>query len=239
MSVTKKIRATLLDLLFPPTCPLCRGAALSPHTLCHTCYDALPESPQAYCLRCGGDLSTPQLGCGRCLGDPNASDRAYFPFTYRDGIANLIIGYKFADYSEWSRLLADLCWSRLEEELRWEEPDLILPIPLHYRRLLARRYNQSALLAGVLAKKLNRPLVTNGLKRIKMTQPQTYLSAQSRRENVQDAFLADPDRIAGRSLLLIDDVFTTGATMASAVAELRRRGAKRVAVLCVARTVNN
>jgi ComF family protein len=179
------------------------------------------------------------MGCGRCVGNNSRPDRAYFPFPYQGEISKLLISYKFSDRSEWSRLLVSLCWSRLESELLWEEPELILPIPLHYRRLLARRYNQSALLAGGLAKKLNRPLVTNGLKRIRMTKPQTRLSLKGRRENVKDAFFANRDVVSGRSVLLVDDVFTTGATMASAVAELHRAGVKRVAMLCVARTVEN
>ena len=125
----------------------------------------------------------------------------------------------------------------MSSELLWEEPDFVLPIPLHPRRFLARRYNQSALLAMELAKKINRPMVTNGLIRIKMTKPQTKLSLQGRRENVLGAFLANQNVLSGRSVLLVDDVFTTGATMMSAVKELRRAGVKRVAVFCVARTV--
>jgi ComF family protein len=234
-----KIGGFLNSAIFPPTCPLCNGAAPCHHTLCPSCFAALPGPPEAYCLRCGGDSSQAELGCGRCLGKNGYPDQVYFPFSYQAGISKLLIGYKFADRSEWSPLLARLCWSRLEGELRWEEPEFILPIPLHFRRLLLRRYNQSALLAGELAKKLNCPMVTNGLKRIKITQPQTRLSPRRRWENVQDAFLADRKVVSGRSFLLVDDVFTTGATMASAVVELRRAGARRVSVLCVARTVDN
>jgi ComF family protein len=238
-AVTKKIGPVFLDSLFPSSCPLCRGGVKAPHTLCYDCFTILPDPPDAYCLRCGGDTPRAELGCGNCLGNDDYPDRVYFPFTYQQGIAKLLVGYKFADYSEWSRLISDLCWLRLESDLRWEESELLLPIPLHPQRFLARRYNQSALLAGELAKKLNRPLVTNGLKRIRMTMPQTHLTRKGRVANVQGAFWADNALVAGRSILLVDDVFTTGATMASAVSELRKAGAKRVCVLCVAKTVEN
>ncbi|MBF0455238.1 MAG: ComF family protein [Magnetococcales bacterium] len=236
IQTTKKWGVGLLDFLFPPLCPLCSLAAPHPHQLCEPCQKALPAPPENYCLRCGVETPRPELGCGSCLPWVGRPDRIYFPFVYQGGIAKLLIGFKFSDRSEWSTLLVELCWLRLEAELRWEEPELILPIPLHPRRLIARRYNQSALLAAGVAKKLNRPLVTNGLKRIKITLPQTRLSAQRRRENVQGAFWACRGRLAGRSVLLIDDVFTTGATMASAVAALRRAGVRRVALLCFART---
>ncbi|MBF0194408.1 MAG: ComF family protein [Magnetococcales bacterium] len=237
--IKERVGTVFLDSLFPPSCPLCKSATKAAHTLCYDCLKDLPNPPDAYCLRCGGDTQKVELGCGKCLGESDYPDRVYFSFTYQEGIAKLLVGYKFADYSEWSRLISEMCWLRLEGDLRWEEPDILLPIPLHPRRFLARRYNQSALIAGEIAKKLKRPLVTNALKRIKMTKPQTHLSKKGRVANVQGAFVADSSIITGRSILLVDDVFTTGATMVSAVSELRRAGAKRVSVLCVARTIKN
>ncbi|MBF0447397.1 MAG: ComF family protein [Magnetococcales bacterium] len=237
MSFLKAGGGRLLDFLFPPTCPLCRTDVSKPFDLCESCFEQLPPAPDRYCLCCGGDAAGPELGCGRCMGFNGFSDRAYFPFIYQGLVADLLVSYKFSDRSEFSRVLGRLCWHRLASELSWEEPDLILPIPLHPRRLLSRRYNQSALFAAELAEKLNRPLVTNGLKRIKMTTPQTRLSRQSRLENVQGAFWADPKRIAGQSVLVVDDVYTTGATMAAAVQTLHRVGARRIVILCFARSV--
>lgn len=233
----KKAVTKILDILLPSSCPLCRNFVAMPHTLCSSCFADLPLAPASCCLRCGGNTAQVEVGCGGCLGDDNFPDRVYFPFLYHGGIARLVVGYKFADRSQWAPLLVELSWSRMSSELLWEEPDFVLPIPLHPRRFLARRYNQSALLAMELAKKINRPMVTNGLIRIKMTKPQTKLSLQGRRENVLGAFLANQNVLSGRSVLLVDDVFTTGATMMSAVKELRRAGVKRVAVFCVARTV--
>lgn len=228
-------RDAVLDLFFPSFCPLCRRSVQHPHSLCSPCLAALPDFPDNYCLRCGGDTEIPQWHCRTCTDRLDCPDRVYFPFVYEEGIRKLIVGYKFYDRSQWSTLLARLCWHRMAAELIWEEPDMVVPIPLHFWRFLARRYNQSALLGKALAEKMDRPLVTNGLKRIKMTQPQSRLSSQGRRSNVRGAFRADEKKFVGRSLLLVDDVFTTGATVSAAITELRRVGAKRVAVLCVAR----
>ncbi|MBF0260503.1 MAG: ComF family protein [Magnetococcales bacterium] len=187
-------------------------------------------------MRCGAHTTRPEPGCGACLNNPHAPDAAYFGFPYHGRVAELILGFKFADRPERSRLLVELCWERLHQALYWEDPDLVIPMPLHVRRLLWRRYNQSALLAGEVSARLGKPLVTDLLIRHKRTRPQTRLNARARRLNVQGAFSVNrPERLHGRSVLLVDDVFTTGATMQAAVATLKRAGAGRVSGLCLAR----
>ncbi len=231
----KSTRTRLLNAFFPPACPLCRRSTPLPHQLCHRCSPTLPGEPENHCLRCGHQTAGPQQGCGSCLGNRHRADAAYFAYRYEAAIQELIIGFKFGDHSEWAPLLGRLCRDRLEVSLKWESPDVVLPIPLHFFRLIHRRYNQSALLAREVAHFLDRPLVTNGLKRIKMTAPQTRLDLPSRRKNVRGAFRAIRQRVAGRSLLLVDDVYTTGSTMTAAVETLKRAGAERVALLCLAR----
>ena len=230
-----RLLPALLNALFPPACPLCRHPLAQPHRLCAACHSRLPGAPENLCLRCGSHTAAPQQGCGACLDRPHSADAAYFAFRYEQGMRDLILGFKFGDQGHWGTLLGQLCRERLEGTLHWESPDLVLPIPLHFSRLFRRHYNQSALLAGEVARFLERPLVTNGLKRIKMTAPQTRLGSQARRANVRGAFRADPERVRGRALLLVDDVYTTGSTMEAAVTCLKRAGAGRVALLCLAR----
>ena len=227
----------LLDALFTPTCLLCKKTIEKPHNLCPKCLKMLPKQPENHCLRCGTWTVGVQTGCGHCLKNLDmVADATYFAYRYEGHMTNLIKGLKFTDHSEWSTLLGTLFWQRLQTDLNWESPDILIPIPLHPRRLIARRYNQSALLALVLAKFLHRPLVTNGLKRIKMTQSQTHLNAHKRMENVRGAFRAQGKHIQGRSILLVDDVFTTGATTRAAVQTLKKAGAGRVVVACLAST---
>lgn len=233
--VCLRVISWLLNGLFAPACPICQTATEQPHQLCQDCLGTLPQRPENHCVRCGTWTLNSQTGCLRCVQDGvKAADAAYFAFRYQGHLAALIRGMKFSDHSEWGTLLGRLFWHRLQAELTWESPDIIIPIPLHPRRLIARRYNQSALLAGMLARFLDRPLVTNGLKRVKMTRSQARLNARKRDENVRGAFRAHEKRVADRAILLVDDVFTTGATTRAAVWALKRAGAGRVVVVCLA-----
>ncbi|MBF0109851.1 MAG: ComF family protein [Magnetococcales bacterium] len=225
----------VLDLLFPKFCPVCGTHVTHPRWFCRDCFRSLPPMPEQHCLRCGGTTSEPVWGCGLCLHEGDLPDRVYFPFCYLDSVAEIIVGFKFFDHTEWASGLADLAMERVGIDLMWEDVALVVPVPLHPSRLLWRGYNQSALLAGVMARRLDRPLVTHGLHRIRRTRPQVRLRQDERRSNVQDAFLARRDVIGNRSVLLVDDVFTTGSTVWAATRALKKGGATRVVVCCLAR----
>ena len=133
------------------------------------------------------------------------------------------------------RPLADLM---VEAWLRWETAiDLIIPIPLHHERQKVRGYNQSELLAHHLSQKISLPMYANALKRIRHTKPQVGLSAVERSTNVQAAFAAKTEYVAGKRVLLVDDVCTTGATLAAAADTLLMNGAESVSAYCLARVV--
>lgn len=120
----------------------------------------------------------------------------------------------------------------------WESPpELILPVPLHPQRRKKRGFNQSELLATYLSQGLNFEVNSSCLIRVKNTIPQVGLSPEKRRENVKDAFKSDPEFVFGKKILLIDDVFTTGATMLAAADALIAAGAASVSAYCLARTV--
>jgi ComF family protein len=124
------------------------------------------------------------------------------------------------------------CWPQ------WAHtPEIIIPVPLHPRRQRIRGFNQSMLLAQQLAPEIGIELNSQALERVRHTRPQVDLTPQRRLENVQDAFSADSHAIKGKSILLLDDVFTTGATMNSAASALLKAGASHVSAYCLARTV--
>ncbi|MEO5378518.1 MAG: ComF family protein [Magnetococcus sp. DMHC-6] len=219
--------------MFPPQCPLCLRSIFRSGWLCAECLDQLPLRPVRNCVRCGQETSERLFVCGRCLGNPYSPDAFYGAYFYEGSIRKLIIGLKFSDHTEWAALLVRLGWRNLAVDLLWESSEMVIPMPLHVTRLLKRRFNQSALLAAEFARRLHLPLVTNGLKRTKWTKPQTQLTLVHRHNNVAGAFWADRDIVCGRAILLVDDVTTTGATMASAVKTLKKAGATRVAVVCL------
>ncbi|WP_130471731.1 ComF family protein [Candidatus Magnetaquicoccus inordinatus] len=224
----------LMDGMFPVTCLHCGQEMEELDQLCAACMRQLPKQPDRYCMRCGQRTAGVINGCGHCIRNLGRyADATYFAYSYAPPISDWIIGLKFADHTEWAKSLSWLLWQRLQRELLWESVAMVLPVPLHPWRLLRRGYNQSALLAGGVAAALGVPLRTGVLQRIKRTKPQTSLNAWERAENVKDAFRADRE-VSGQDLLLIDDVFTTGATVHSAVRALKLAGARRVVVACVA-----
>ena len=238
-----------LNLLFPPQCPICHQATPR-HTLCSACHGQLPWCTlDGICLRCGRATSTIFIeetltqGCDFCYADPWAPDQVFSPFLFAPPVSRLLVGLKFSDRTELVAQLIDLCWEWLAQQLHASPLgtiDCIVPIPLHFWRLIMRRYNQSALLAKELARRLHKPMSTTGLYRVQATTPQTSLGAQARRDNVAMAFRVDPEwaaQHAQQTILLVDDVMTTGSTLYAAISALKRAGIGRVVVFCMARVV--
>ncbi len=234
----------LLDLLFPPRCAHC-GAAGEP--LCAACRSAIRQPPTPRCARC--DL--PLLGavgprCPACAALARASaspalERIVVASVYEGTVGSAIRALKFRRQRRLAQPLAHL----LAEAARQAglAADLIIPMPLHIARRRARGYNQAALLARPLARALGIPLQEVALARIRATQPQTRLSRSDRRINVAGAFaLTSPaaaSLLAGKRILLVDDVTTTGATLEAAAEALLSASPATICALAVARPMRN
>lgn len=217
-----------------------------PHLLCPACAGRLAPRHGGHCPRCGAlaeDPAAPPLSCAECRAVGQSWDGFAFHGRYEDLLRELILGFKFHGRLGQGRLLAGfLVDAYLRAAARAgdgamgpESPDCIVPVPLYPRRLAWRGFNQSLLLAGGLAGVLGRPVVPGALARIRDTTPQSQLPGPKRLANIQGAFAASPVLVAGKHVLLIDDVMTTGATVDTAVRALRLAGAVRVDVAVVAR----
>jgi ComF family protein len=172
--------------------------------------------------------------CGECRHRPPAYDRLRAVWSYEPPLEQVIHALKFGRLDFLGSHLADELWHRLGGELR--EAELVVPVPLHWRRQMIRGYNQAERIARPLAKRLGRPLVS-ALRRTRATPPQARLERSRRRANLRGAFhQRRTPPIRGRHLLLVDDVATTGATLHQASVALRRAGAAAVMALAVART---
>lgn len=230
-----------VDSLLPPQCPLCRSFVDGPHKLCAACFGRLSFITAPHCLRCGLAFATlgeagPQGECLGCLHRPPRFGRARAALLYDAASQPLILPFKHADRTELAPVLAAMM-ARAGAPLL-AETDVILPVPLHRRRLTARRYNQAALLAAGLARRASRPWLPDALIRPRPTTPLGELSAAARHHEVSDAFAVRPSRqpaIQGKRLLLIDDVMTSGATASACAAAALRAGAASVDVLVAAR----
>lgn len=176
--------------------------------------------------------------CGDCLKNPPSFDVARAGFVYEGHCRELIHAFKYQNKTHLRRPLALLARERLTEFVASRCPDLIVPVPLHRKRLRSRGFNQAVLLGELLAYEWRLPLERQVLQRVRWTKPQINLSADDRRENVKGAFaVADSVAVAGKRVLILDDVLTTGSTVEECSRMLKRAGAVDVAVITVARAL--
>lgn len=231
--------ATILDTLFPPYCAACDTQVQSVGTLCAPCFSHLREVKAPYCAQCGAPFAQPgDKGlCAGCMHAMPPYTRARTVWVYNDVSAALVGRLKFQDRTAMLAHYGAALVRAGGDVLA--EVDLVMPVPLHWRRLVARRYNQSALLAYAMRRYVAwLPVDVRNLRRVRHTVPQTRLRGEERRRNVKGAFaVRDKAAVAGKVVLLVDDVMTTGATALACVKALQDAGAKEVRVLTLARTL--
>lgn len=220
-----------LDALLPSHCLLCGARGQGSLSLCAACEADMPRNA-ACCARCALPLDVPAPLCGRCIKHAPPWNQAWVPFRYEWPLAQLEARFKFGGDLAAGRTLS-LLWSASQAPP--DVPDAIVPVPLHRSRLRKRGYNQAFELAKPLAKHFGIPLLRDGLRRSRATDAQTELTATRRRRNVRGAFQAQFNGKAPEHVAVLDDVFTTGATLAECVRVLRKAGVARVDVWALAR----
>lgn len=231
----------LLNAILPPLCLNCSEIIATAGSLCATCWQGYSFIAPPGCARCGVPFAEdlgPDAECADCLARPPRFRRARSALVYDDKSRRLILPFKHGDRTDMARACGG--WmARAGAELLGEA-DLVAPVPLHWRRLFTRRYNQALLLARRVSQDAGLRLAPDLLRRRRWTGSQGALKAKERRRNVRLAFDVHPrwtGEIAGRSVLLVDDVLTTGATVDACVVALERGGARHVDVLTLARVV--
>jgi ComF family protein len=223
----------LLELLYPPACLACARVLPAHAFFCETCDTAVERVPPTCCRTCAEPGAFPSGKCPRCHLHPPPFARAWAPFAHEGPVARVIHRFKYEDHPELARPLGELLAHEARSFLR-RAPTLFVALPLHARRFRERRYDQTQLLASALAKATGCRAPVGLLTRARETRRQVGLSEAERSLNVAEAFTASP-AVADQSLLLLDDVFTTGATTRAAATALREAGAARVEVLTIAR----
>ena len=234
-------KTRFLDILFPPQCLKCASLVAETGTLCATCWLKISFIDGACCEACGlpfeYDLGPAAL-CGACSQDRPLFSRARSAMIYNAASRDIILAFKHGDkthavaaYGKWLFRAG----SKMSPEI-----DVIVPVPLHWSRLFHRRYNQAALLAIEFSKLSGIPARTNILRRHKKTASQGHKTVRARHTNLRGAFSVPSRAKAGikdKKILLIDDVFTTGATAQACTKILLQAGVKNVDVLTLARVV--
>jgi ComF family protein len=234
-----KLFLIIRDILFPPCCAACRARLSAPvgDRLCHDCLESIRLIELPVCTVCGRPFHSSQgTGhiCGQCIKNPPSFDTARSIFQYQGSVRTLIHRIKYNDDGHALRSLSSLAMEyMLPDHLK---PDMVIPVPLHSKRLRKRGFNQSLRLARIIFPHI--PLGMDILTRTLNTKPQTELSMKERPGNVRNAFKATSPLPEGvETILLLDDVYTTGATVRACAKALKKAGAKEVHVFTVARTV--
>lgn len=230
----------ILDFLSPPICHICRTfiADAGELHICPVCRDQLAPVTAPCCTVCGlpfagaGDNHI----CGTCLSHPPHFDSARAALLYEGAARDLIHTFKYNRRTHLRRPLALLALEHIAPFLGEQQPDVIIPVPLHRSRLRSRGFNQAVLLGTLFSERLLIPMQVDCLARIRKTEPQVELTADQRKHNVKGAFAVNrPERVRGRRVILLDDVMTTGSTVDECALELKKAGAAAVIVATVAR----
>jgi len=225
----------LLDLLFPPptTCAGCGAALARGETLlCHRCRREIALVSEPCCARCGRPLTHSGL-CARCRQGERAFARAWGAALYRGPLRACLHRFKYGRETRLAPFLGALVLARLEAARGVPDAPLVVPVPLDATRLRERGFNQAELLARQVARAKGWPLAPGLLRRTRATRPQSDLTAAEREANVAGAFAATAGAY-GNEILLVDDIYTTGATVEAASRALRAAGARAVYVATVA-----
>ncbi len=229
---------SLVDLLMPPACMACKAPVATPLGFCADCWSALPAIDSARCVQCSVPLPIEWAAESHCLGCLHESprfDRTAAPYRYEGPARAVVLAFKHGREA----FAGPMAAAMLRAAPGWvAENSLVAAVPLHRWRLAARGYNQAGLLAGAIANQSGAHFDPDLLVRVKATPRTKGLSRAARRRNAGGAFSLAGDgkaRIAGRHVILVDDVMTSGATASAAAGVLKRGGAAGVTVLVFAR----
>jgi len=239
---------SLMDLIYPPQCALCR-AFLQDQPACHSgrelpfckaCFQDFREIESPLCSLCGRPFSDgveQDRVCEDCLRKRPSFDMARAPYLYDGALMTAIHELKYAQRSHLADSLGSLLASFAQTWIGELKDFLVMPVPLHPRRLRSRGFNQSLLLARHVASRTGADLDFLSLRRIRFTKPQTELTSEDRKKNVRKAFeVVKPEAVKGRTVVLVDDVATTGSTLNECAQALKKAGADSVLCLALART---
>jgi ComF family protein len=234
---------TAVDLILPNQCAACRALVEDGGALCGSCWRQTPFISGLVCDACGVPLpgaDTDAVHCDECRAAPPAWSRGRAALVYRDTARRIVLALKHGDRLDLVRPAGD--WMLRAARPLLNADSVVVPVPVHRWRLLRRRYNQAALLSNAIARQAGLTSIPDALRRERPTGSQDGKSREERFANLDGAFLAEPrhaGRIAGRPVLLVDDVMTSGATLSGCAEALYAAGAAEVSTVVLARVARD
>jgi ComF family protein len=234
--------ATILNLIIPNRCVCGDILVEKNHDVCESCWRSIGLlSKNAICETCGDPFKYDGMRdtkCSECIYNPPIFDKARAVFKYNDVNGRMIMGLKYSDRTPYAKTLARFMSGKVKE--LGEDFDLIVSVPIHRKKLIQRKFNQSALLANKIAKLSGKKANNIILHKIKDIPPQASLFRTERLENAKGAYAVNPkykNLIVNKKILLIDDVITTGATANECARVLKESGVANVYLITTARTI--
>lgn len=232
--------AKFINFILPNRCLLCGKVIHTKDSICADCFEKITFITKPYCQHCGRPLVAPieqskDLLCVDCLTHKDPFHLCRAAIKYDEFSKKLLLDFKFSDHVENRKIFAK--WLYLAgKDIFAVGADIIIPVPLHYTRLFVRKYNQSAILAKEISALTGIKAEYRILRKIRHTRPQAKCNGEERKRNVKNAFgIKYPEKIKGKRVILIDDIYTTGSTMKECAKTLLKAGAQSVDVLTVAK----
>lgn len=239
----KNILFCFLKFLYPNRCPICKDVVDGENNFCINCWKKIQFISEPYCNICGEPfeysfgLQSDELICGKCLYKKPYYDKAISVFIYEKNIARAIFEFKFYQKTFLSKFFSKLISGSVRKVI--DEVDIVVPVPMHIKRLRWRGYSQSFLLARDLAELENKIIIPDLLLKIKHTKAQAKLKNKERKKNLKSVFVFNDkykDFISDKKIALIDDVITTGTTVNECSKILKENKVKKVFVFSIAKT---
>ena len=226
---------TLTDLLYPRRCPVCDRAVRPFGSLvCETCENKPVYIKEPCCMKCGKELDNDEIEyCGDCMRHRHLFDRGRAVFSYKS-ISDSIYRFKYKGRREYGAYYAECMVERLGEWIIQRRPDALIPVPVHASKRHIRGYNQAEVLAKELGSILHIPIETNLIKRVRKTSPMKDLSVSERQNNLKKAFKISRDDVKLSTVIIVDDIYTTGSTLDAMSYELRGAGVKHIYFVALA-----
>jgi ComF family protein len=245
----RELGSRVIDVVLPWHCYHCGRpiASAGEGGFCASCWSTIRLIQAPYCPCCGEPFRSPialtyspEYRCGACRAKPPAFDHARAIGRYEGPLRQAIHLLKYRGKLRLRRPLLQLAIAHFDVHFPSSAYEAIIPVPLHRERLMRREFNQAAVLARGLARHLNVPILERLLIRVRSTRPQVELSGSERRQNVRQAFVVtNPAALENKQVLVVDDVFTTGATLGEVARTLKGAGAARVDVFALARVLQD
>ena len=237
LRIVQGLAKSIIDYALPPRCPGCGAVTPEDYQFCSQCWQSIQFLGEPGCALCHTPVETEGMICAPCLADPPRHDGARAVMAYGDVARRVVLRLKYSRRVGNAQTMAVLMARQVAPTIAGA---LLIPVPLHRWRIWSRGYNQSALIANHLAKMTGCAVIIDGMLRVRATRSLAGLGKKARAKEVRAAFRINPKhkaQVKGAHIMLVDDVYTSGATSNACARALKAAGAARVEVICWARVI--